>query len=79
MTSRPTRRRVLKGAAAAAGFTAAAPYFFTRAHAQSDPKVVRFYTQDGSLGDQAPPFFDSCRSAICTWSTGTSPSSRCTT
>ena len=51
MTSRPTRRRVLKGAAAAAGFTAAAPYFFTRAHAQSDPKVVRFYTQDGSLGD----------------------------
>lgn len=51
MMSRPTRRRVLQGGAATAGFTAAAPFFFTRAHAQGDPKVVRFYTQDGSLGD----------------------------
>lgn len=49
--SRPTRRHLLSGAAATAAFAVAAPYIATRAHAQGDPKVIRFYTQDGTLGD----------------------------
>lgn len=51
VTSNITRRNVLKSATASAAFVASAPYFFTRAHAAEDPKVVRFYMQDGSLGD----------------------------
>ncbi|MDA1044010.1 MAG: ABC transporter substrate-binding protein [Verrucomicrobia bacterium] len=46
-----TRRSILKGAATSAAFVTAAPYFFTRAHAGEDPKLIRLYMQDGSLGD----------------------------
>lgn len=51
MTPKMSRRSILKGAAASATFVSAAPYFFTRAHAAEDPKVIRFYVQDGSLGE----------------------------
>ncbi len=50
-SSNLSRRRILQGAGASAAFVAASPYFFTRAQAQGDPRVVRFYTQDGTLGD----------------------------
>lgn len=51
MTKHPTRRGVLKGAAGATVAATATPYFFTRAQAASDPKTIRFYMQDGTLGD----------------------------
>jgi len=46
-----TRRKLLKSASATAAGVLATPYFFTRAHAASDPKVIRFYAYDGNLGD----------------------------
>ena len=45
-----TRRSVIKSGVAA-GALAACPYFFVKAHAQSDPKVLRVYNFDGTLGE----------------------------
>ncbi|MCY4463865.1 MAG: extracellular solute-binding protein [Albidovulum sp.] len=45
-----SRRNALKTATAAAG-AMATPYFFVKAHAASDPKVLRLYNFDGTLGD----------------------------
>lgn len=45
-----SRRTVLKSAAGA-GAALATPYFFVKAHAASDPKVVRMYNYDGTLGE----------------------------
>ena len=45
-----SRRRVLQAGAATAGI-AGFPYFFVKAYAQSDPKVLRLYNWDGSFGE----------------------------
>ena len=44
------RRQLLQTAGAAAA-TLSTPYFFVKAHAASDPKVLRLYNFDGTLGD----------------------------
>ena len=44
------RRTVLK-TALGAGAAMSTPYFFVKAHAASDPKVMNMYNFDGSLGE----------------------------
>ena len=45
-----SRRKFIKTAAATAG-VAGMPFFFVKAHAESDPKVLRMYQYDGNLGE----------------------------
>lgn len=51
MERKYSRRTWLKSAGTLTAGALAAPYFFTRAFAQGDPKVIRFYAYDGNLGD----------------------------
>ena len=49
VTQEVSRRKFIKTAAATAGVTGM-PFFFVKAHAESDPKVLRMYQYDGNLG-----------------------------
>lgn len=51
MHQKLSRRAILKSAGVVTAGTLATPYFFTKAFAQEDPKVIRFYAYDGNLGD----------------------------